>query len=149
MVNFLIHTFTLVINVPYSWPNYHTYSYSSTGQQDEFILLKFTPKFIIDPYNKVNITCAQCSDIEIFYATGIVRFRHTRTLSGSGNHVFTFTNFPTASYSITNYSVSVVAEIYDDYRRVVQSSAMTYNRTVEKCTKFDFGVLSVSSLNGG
>lgn len=26
---------------------------------------------------------------------------------------------------------------------------MSYNRTVEKCTKFDFGVLSVSSLNGG
>jgi hypothetical protein len=126
-------SFTLRINVPY-WSTYGGYQYSSTGQQDEFILLKFTPKFIIDPYNKVNIACSsQCNDIEIFYATGIIRFRHTRTLSGSGYHYFTFSNFPTASYAVTNQSITVVAEIYDDYRRVVQSSAfstMTYNRTV-------------------
>ena len=44
----------------------------------------------------------------MFYATGIVRFRHTRTLTGSGYYDFNFTNFPTSSYAILNQSVSVV-----------------------------------------
>ena len=99
--------FNLRIWVPY-WGNYSGYQYGSQAQDDQFILMKFTPKFVIDPYNKVNIVCSQCNETDVFYATGIVRFRHTRTLSGSGYFDFNFTNFPTSSYAILNQSVSVV-----------------------------------------
>lgn len=123
--------FNLRVWVPY-WGNYSGYQYSSLAQDSQFILMKFTPKFVIDPYNRINILCSQCIDngTDAFYATGIVRFRHNLTLSGSGYFDFNFTNFPTSSYAILNQSVSVVVEIYDGYRRVVQSPVMTYNRTV-------------------
>jgi hypothetical protein len=55
-------TFRLRLRVPYS-SNYSGYQYSSTGQDDEFILMKFTPKFLIDPYNLVNMTCSNCTDL--------------------------------------------------------------------------------------
>lgn len=93
--------------MPY-YSNYSGYQYASQGDDDEFVLIKFMPKFVIDPYNKVNIVCSQCSEVDVFYATGIVRFRHKRTLSGSGWWDFNFTNFPTSSYAILNQSVSVV-----------------------------------------
>ena len=95
------------------------------------------------------MTCPQCTDLQIFYATGIVRFRHNRTLSGSGQYIFNFYNFPTSSYAILNKNVNVNIEIYDNYRLLIKSPTQTLTRTVEKCTKFGFGVLSVSSLNGG
>lgn len=85
----------------------------------------------------------------MFYATGIIRFRFTATLTGSTWYWFNFTNFPTSSYAIDKYPVNVVVQMYDNYRKVIESPVMTLTRTVEKCTKFDFGVLSVSSLNGG
>ncbi len=53
------------------------------------------------------MTCAQCTDLQIFYATGIIRFRHNRTMSGSGVTTFTFNNFPTSSYTILNQNVNV------------------------------------------
>lgn len=51
--------FNLRIRVPY-WSDYSGYQYGSQATDDQFILLKFTPKFVIDPYNKVNIVCSQC-----------------------------------------------------------------------------------------
>ena len=99
--------FNLRVWVPY-WGNYSGYQYSSVGSDDQFVLLKFTPKFVIDPYNQLNITCSQCILTDVFYATGIVRFRHNKTLSGSWYFDFNFTNFPTSSYAILNQTVSVV-----------------------------------------
>ena len=48
------------------------------------------------------ITCAQCSDVEVFYATGIIRFRLTGTISGSSYKYFYFYNFPSSAYSFAN-----------------------------------------------
>lgn len=48
--------------VPYQYA-YSGYHYTSSGSIDQFILLKFTPKFVIDPNNMVNISCASCSQI--------------------------------------------------------------------------------------
>lgn len=50
------------IRTPYQ-VNYAGYQYNSVGALDQYTLIKFTPKFILDPYNKVNITCAQCSNV--------------------------------------------------------------------------------------
>jgi hypothetical protein len=74
---------------------------------------------VIDPYNKVNITCSQCEVTEVFYATGIIRFRFTATLTGSTWYWFNFTNFPTSSYAIDKYPVNVVVQMYDNYRKVI------------------------------
>jgi hypothetical protein len=54
--------FILYLNIPWS-ANYSGYNYASTGAQDQFILIKIYPKFLIDPYNKVNITSSDCSEI--------------------------------------------------------------------------------------
>jgi hypothetical protein len=50
-------TLLLQIRPPFNWA-YSGYQYSSNSQQHSFILIKFNPKFLIDPYNKVSITCA-------------------------------------------------------------------------------------------
>lgn len=42
-------TFVVQLRVPYMYPYYD--SYSSDGSQDEFILVKFAPKYLIDPLN--------------------------------------------------------------------------------------------------
>ena len=55
-------TFNLYVRTPYSWP-FNGYQYSSTGAEADFILLKFVPKYIIDPYNPVTVTCAQCTEV--------------------------------------------------------------------------------------
>ncbi len=94
-------SFSMRMYVPY-YSNYSGYQYGSQATDDQFILMKFTPKYLIDPNNKLTISCAQCNSTEVFYATGIVRFRHTRTMSGSGNFDFTFNNFPTSAYAIQN-----------------------------------------------
>lgn len=95
--------FSLVI--PYTG-NYSGWVYSSTGQQHSFILIKFTPKFLIDPYNAQNITSGQCVSIFVYYATGIIRCHHTRSLTAY-YPTFTFTNFPTSAYTILNQAVKV------------------------------------------
>lgn len=81
------------------------YSYSSTGADDEFILLTFYPATLLDKNNPVTVSCAQCTQVEVFYAAGMVRFRHTQSKSptpGTSYLTFTFTNFPTSSYSLLN-----------------------------------------------
>ncbi len=55
-------TFSFSIRVPYWYP-YSGFQYSSVGAQSEFILLKFSPKYIIDPYNPITITCPLCSEV--------------------------------------------------------------------------------------
>lgn len=100
--------FTLYMQNPSCYSPFTSSPYSSTATQDEFVLLKFTPKFIIDPFNTVPIMCvaSECSEAEIFYQTGIIRFRHQRTM-GCGNYTFRFINFPTSAYAITNQAVKL------------------------------------------
>jgi hypothetical protein len=92
--------FWVTIWPPNSYP-FSGWSYSSTGADADYVLLKFIPKHVIDPYNAVSITCTGCTYVEVFYATGIVRFRHSRTISGGNPYNFTFTNFPSSAYSIS------------------------------------------------
>lgn len=121
-------TFSLSIWVPWSYP-FGGFTYSSTGTDDDFILLKFVPKYIIDPYNAVTVTCAQCTGVEVFYATGIVRFRHAQTLSGSGGYTFTFSNFPSSAYTVSAIPVKVNVEIYKGYRLYAYRNLTVASRT--------------------
>ena len=139
--------FTVSVRVPYMDPYYETYS--SDGSQSDFILVKFSPKYLIDPFNPTSITCNYCSEVEIFYAPGIMRFRHTRSISGSGVFTWTFYNLPNSAYTIAGETATATIEIYKDYRVYAYKSVSLGSRTVEKCTLFTFGILSVSSLNGG
>lgn len=81
----------------------------------------------------------------------MVRFRHNKTISGWNNYItFTFNNFPTSSYALLNQPVAVYFQIFKQYQCIYATNISTpVTRTVEKCTKFNFGVVSVSSLNGG
>lgn len=81
----------------------------------------------------------------------MVRFRHSRSISGYNNYItFTFNNFPTSSYAIVNEPLSLYFQIFDQYQCIIAKNiSNNLPRTVEKCTKFNFGVVSVSSLNGG
>lgn len=55
-------TFYVYIQPPNPWGTpYYNYLYSSTGISSEYVLLKFVPKYVIDPYNIVPITCGGCS----------------------------------------------------------------------------------------
>jgi len=95
------------IRPPY-YNNYSGFVYSSTGQQHSFILIKYTPKFVIDPYNAISITSTDCVSVFVYYATGIIRCHHTRSISGWNTwFTFTFRNFPTSAYTILNQQVSV------------------------------------------
>lgn len=85
----------------------------------------------------------------MFYATGIVRFRHAQTIYGSPGFTFYLNNFPSSAFTVSNLTVSVNVEIYSNYRLYAYKNLTIASRTVEKCALFTFGVLSVSSLNGG
>ena len=130
--------------------SYGQYSYSSTGAPDEFILLTFYPATLLDRNNPVTVNCGSCTDVDIFYTAGMVRFRHSTTTGSNNYRTFSFTNFPTSAFSILNEPINVFFQIFDQYQ-CIYSKNVTNNlpRTVEKCTKFTFGVVSVSSLNGG
>jgi hypothetical protein len=98
--------FSLSIWPPNAYP-WGNWVYSSLGADSDFILMKFVPKFIIDPYNPVPITCSACTMVEVFYATGIVRFRHSQTIYGSSGITFSFNNFPSSAYTVSNSPVYV------------------------------------------
>jgi hypothetical protein len=141
--------FWVTIWPPNSYP-FYSWSYSSVGADADYVLLKFIPKYAIDPYNAVPITCSGCTYVEVFYATGIIRFRHSRTIVGGSAYNFTFSNFPSSAYSISSLPVYVNVEFYQNYRLYTYKNlTISGGRTVIKCTLFTFGVVSVSSLNGG
>lgn len=143
-------TFSLYMQPPNAWSTpYYNYPYSSTGIASEYVLLKFVPKYVIDPYNIVPITCSGCTEVQVFYATGIIRFRHVRSMSGNSPYTFTFNNFPSSAFTISNLPITVNVEIYSNYRLFAYYNTTIATRTYEKCSLFSFGVLSVSSLNGG
>lgn len=79
------------------------YSYTSTGAPDEFILMTFYPATLLDRNNPVTVNCGLCTDVDIFYTAGMVRFRHTTPTTGYNYYTnFSFTNFPTSAFSILN-----------------------------------------------
>ena len=81
----------------------------------------------------------------------MVRFRHTQPTSGYNYYRnFSFVNFPTSAFSILNEPVYIYFQVFDQYQCIFAKNVTnSLTRTVEKCTKFTFGVVSVSSLNGG
>jgi hypothetical protein len=51
---------------------------------------------------------------------------------------------------LLNQTVNVYFQIFESYQAVYSNNlTVSLPRTVEKCTLFSFGVVSVSSLNGG
>ena len=149
-------SFTVSITIPYwYWQDIYgnwlyNYAYSSTGANDQFVLLTFYPPTLLDKNNPVAVTCASCTSVDVFYASGTVRFRHTTTTSSSSIRAFQFNNFPTSAYSMLNQTVYVYFQVFQSYQAVFQRNlTVNLSRTVEKCTLFNFGVISVSSLNGG
>jgi hypothetical protein len=150
-------TFTISYRIPWRfWRHVNTsaylynYVYSSTGADDQFILMTFYPNTLLDKNNPMPVSCASCTGVDVYYASGTVRFRHNTATSGSGNRAFTFTNFPTSAYSMLSQTVYVYFQIFQSYQAIYQSNVtVNLSRTVEKCTRFNFGVVSVSSLNGG
>jgi len=153
--------------VPYQYPKnintgsfLHTYAYTSTGADDQYILMTFYPPTVLDKNNPITpvcetgsnglITFSPCTTIDVYYASGTVRMKHTTTTTGWGYRHFRLNNFPTSSFAITNQTVSVYFQIIDAYQVIFQRNiTVSPTRTVEKCTLFNFGVVSVSSLNGG
>lgn len=112
--------------------------------------MTFYPPTLLDKNNPTTVTCSTCTGVDIYYASGTVRFRHSTSTGGSGTRSFTFTGFPTSAYSLLNTPVNVYFQIFSSYQAIYQKNiTVGLNRTVEKCTKFNFGVVSVSSLNGG
>jgi hypothetical protein len=150
-------TFTVSFRIPYWYPlvipGYYwgySYVYSSTGANDQFILMTFYPATLLDKNNPMPVTCPSCTSVDVYYASGTVRFRHNTVTSGSGNRAFQFNNFPTSAYSMLSQTVYVYFQVFQSYQAIFQSNVtVNLSRTVEKCTKFNFGVVSVSSLNGG
>ena len=152
-------TFAISYRVPYwYWKdvtygnNLHNYAYSSTGAADQYILMTFYPHTILDKNNPTSIACASCTSVEVFYASGTVRFRHSTSTSGNWYRTFTFTNFPTSAYERLEEQVYCFFQIIDGYEAIFEKNISlhsSYPRTVEKCTKFNFGVLSAESTNGG
>ena len=156
--------FALSYSVPYWWTGniggqftginytyYGQYSYSSTGAKDQFILLTFSPATVLDKNNPIPVSCPNCQSVEVFYAAGMVRFRHATSISGYNNYQnFTFNNFPNSAFALTNQTVTVTFQIFYNYQCFFSRTiTAALPRTVQKCTKFNFGVVSVSSLNGG
>ena len=113
--------------------------------------MTFYPSTLLDRNNPITVSCSSCTDVDIFYTAGMVRFRHSTSTSGRYSYrTFSFDNFPTSSFSILNEAIYIYFQVFDQYQ-CIYAKNVTNNivRTVEKCTKFTFGVISVSSLNGG
>ena len=98
------------------------YSYSSTGAADEFILLTFYPATLLDRNNPIPVACSSCTDVDVFYTAGMVRFRHTTSQSSSNYRTFSFSNFPTSAYSILNQAVYINFQIFDQYQCIFSLS---------------------------
>jgi hypothetical protein len=123
-------TFSCWFSVPYWWTgniggpfsginytNWGQYSYTSSGALDEFILLTFYPATLLDKNNPMTISCSGCISSDVYYAAGMVRFRHNLTANGYLNYrTFTFTNFPTSAYAIANQTVYVNMQFFYNYQ---------------------------------
>lgn len=90
-----------------------------------------------------------CTSVDIFYPTGIVRLRHTQTISGATPVNFELSNFPTSAYAIDNMPVTVNVEIYSGYRLYAYRNVTIPARTVQVCNHFVFDFLGASSQQAG
>lgn len=116
-----------------------------------YYTLEFNPSTLIDPYNTVNISCSgECvvGSAEVFYGSGIIRFKPASYERYWVGYSFYLTNMPTSAYTLQNVSITATLTAYYNYY-VQEQSTYPLRRIVEKCTLFNFGVTSVSSLNGG
>ena len=71
----------------FNFTNYGQYTYSSTGAADEFILMTFYPSTLLDRNNPIPVSCPTCTSVDVFYTAGMVRFRHSRSISGYYNYL--------------------------------------------------------------
>jgi hypothetical protein len=75
--------------------------------------MTFYPPTLLDKNNPIPVSCASCISVDVFYAAGIVKFRHATSTSGYNNYrTFTFTNFPTSAYAISNLNISVFFQLF-------------------------------------
>lgn len=133
-------TFSCWFSVPYYWTgnigglfsgiNYTSwgqYTYTSAGALDEFILLTFYPATLLDKNNPVTVSCSGCISTDIYYAAGMVRFRHSSSTNGYlNNRTFTFTNFPTSAYAIANQTVFVNMQFFYNYQCFLSKNISLY-----------------------
>lgn len=119
-------TFAISYRVPYMYWTHPTtgsllynYYYSSTGADDQFILMTFYPPTLLDKNNPMPVSCAACTGVDVYYASGTVRFRHNTYTSSTTIRTFTFTNFPTSAYSMLNQTVVVRFQIVQTYQVIL------------------------------
>jgi hypothetical protein len=130
--------FTVTFTIPYWYwtdPTYgswlYNYAYSSTGANDQFILMTFYPYTLLDKNNPTPVACLSCTGVDVYYASGTVRFRHTTTTSSSNTGSFQFTSFPTSAYSMLNQTVYVYYQVFQSYQAVYQKNlTVNLSRTV-------------------
>lgn len=93
--------------------NLYNYQYASTGADHQFILLTFYPPTLLDKNNPLLVNCTDsgCTGVDVYYASGTVRFRHN-TATTSQVRTFQFNNFPTSAYSMLNKPVYVYFQIF-------------------------------------
>lgn len=78
----------------------------------------------------------------------MIRFRPSNTQRNWSGYYAYLVNMPTSAYTIQNATVTLTLTSYYNHMALA-SSTYSLQRIVEKCTLLNFGVISVSSLNGG
>jgi hypothetical protein len=129
--------FTVGYVVPYwYWWNsngsywMYNYAYSSTGANDQYILLTFYPPTVLDKNNPTSVTCSSCTGVDVYYASGMVRFRHSTSTSGNNYRTFTFNGFPTSAYKMLNQTITITFEIYSSYQAILRRNFTVSARSV-------------------
>lgn len=82
---------------------------------------------MLDKNNPITPVCdtgiySPCVSVDIYYASGTVRIRHTNSYPGTNGYVFRnfrLSNFPTASFAILNQNVVVLFQLYDAYQVIM------------------------------
>lgn len=140
----LLSTNMTIAVVPY-------YDWLAGNTDGYFYTLQFVPTTLVDPYNSVSISCTgDCvsSSVEVFYGSGIIRWKPSSNQRNWAWYYMYLNGMPTSAYTIQNQSITVKLTAYYNWYAYSQQT-YNLNRIVEKCTLFNFGVISVSSLNGG
>ena len=123
-------------NITGNWM--YDYRYTSTGAEDEFILLTFYPASVLDRNNPLVPVCdatsffSACLSVDVYYASGTVRIRHNTVNGGSDVYRhFRLSNFPTSAYNMLNQLVVVRYQLFDGYRVIFDRNiSVSPERTV-------------------
>lgn len=98
---------TIVSRPYYDWLAGNTAGY--------YYVLKVSPSALIDPYNSVSMSCSgDCvsSTIEIFYGSGMIRFRPSSNQRNWIAYTANLLNMPTSAYTIQNKTVTLTLTSY-------------------------------------